>query len=629
MTQPTGLNIGAIDYTSRDFASLRATLLAQAAAIMPEWQGAVRGDPNDFGVILLEMLAYEGDILSWYNDRVANEAYLSTATQRDSVIAHANSLSYTPKSAISATAIVTLTVTSRAKCILPQGFQISTTNQAGTSTPLIFETQNDLVFAGSTASPAVPQSLDVTVIEGVTVADEVAGVSNGSIDQRFTLARTPVVSTSLVLRVVEGPLDAGTVWFATNSLLSTTGADNAYAFALNSNDALTVSFGDGVNGRVPPRGSVIHAKYRVGGGADGNVIAGTLLSVVDPTDVVFPQTDPTLPPLHLGAGSGITPPVITVTNAADATGGSDSETLDSIRVNAPRSLRTLERAVSLEDYETIALTIPQEHITKARAVGAVYSNITLYVATANGSQVNQAVLNTVADYFAPRKMAGVTVVVATPTYTKIDVDIALVIDPRYDQESVRQESLRAVQALFNFGVVDFGQRVSASAVYAAALANKGVLNVVLSRLARTAQGGTGVADIGLQPNEIPSMGTVTITATGGVVNTGLSTGSAVSAPPSAPTITTLTQNVNSVHAALTWTASADTTTTDVRVDYLNSIGNSVRSTTVGPFISTSAQFDLPLIGANIAAQIRFTVRAYKGFVGPVAGAPTTVAYSFS
>jgi hypothetical protein len=629
VTNPSGLNIGAIDYSSRDFASLRQSLLTQAALLMPEWQGAVRGDPNDMGVLLLELLAYEGDILSYYNDVVANEAYLSTATQRDSVIAHAKELGYTPRSALSANCVVTITVTSPVKCILPRGFQVSTLSH-GSGSPIIFETQDDLVFAGSTATPAVAQSIDVSVIEGVTVLDEIIGISTGALDQFFTLARTPVVASSVVLRVVESPLDAGTVWFATNSLLNTTGVDNAYSYALNSTDAVTVTFGDGVNGRVPPRGSVIHAHYRVGGGADGNVIAGTVTTVLDPTDVVFPQNDPTKPVLRLGTGSNVVPPLISVVNANDASGGSDSESLDSIRVNAPKSLRSLDRAVALEDFENLALNIPQVHITKARAVGAVYSNITLYVAVANGAQVTTAVLNAVTDYFGPRKMAGVTVVAATPTFAAVDISIAVVIDPRYDQDNVRLSSLRAVQALFNYDVVNFGQRITVGSVYTAALAHPGVLNIVVSKMVRTLVGGTSSSDIALQANEIPTLGTLTVTATGGVVNSGLSNGQGTpSAPPSAPTVVSLTARTNAVHASLSWTQSTDTTTTDVRVDYLNALGNTILSTTVGPFTATTAEFDLPLIGSNVATQIRFTIRAYKGFVGPVAGLPTTTPYTYA
>lgn len=622
-----------IDYTSRDFASIRQSLLAQAALVIPEWTGAARGDANDFGVVLIEQFAYLGDILSYYNDRVANEAYLSTATQRSSVLSHASSLGYVPRSASAATTALAVSVTTSVACIIPKGFQAATL-PLNNNASLVFETTNDLHFPATT--PAVAQTLNVGITEGVTVTDEIAGISDGSLDQRYILSKTPVISPSVIVRVVESPLDGGNVWFGTNSLLSVAPADNAFAFVLDGNDALTLIFGDGVNGRVPPRGSVIHASYRVGGGADGNVVAGSIVQVVDPTDVVFPQNDPTLPPVRLGPGSGIAPPSITVINPTDAGGGTDSETINSIRTNAPKALRALQRAVALKDYEILALTIPNQYISKARAVGNTYTNITLYVAASNGSQVTQDILNAVVDFFASRKMVGATVVAATPIYTKIDVAVSVIVDQRYDQEAVRLASLQSVQNLLSFANVDFGSRVSLAAVYSAALEHPGVLNVVISKLTRAALSGApptvGASDITMSPNEIPVTGTVVVTATGGVVNSAVyafsNDGSGSPGAPTSTAITLLRADPNSVRAELSWNLGSFTTATDVQVDYLNAFGVSLLSTVVGPFPGNTAAVDLPLVGHGTAASIRFLVRAYNGVIGPVIGASVTQPYIY-
>lgn len=626
------LNPTGIDYTSRDFASLRSTMLAQAALAMPEWQGAVTGDPNDFGVLLVELFAYQGDILSYYNDVVGREAYLTTATQRSSVLDHARALGYVPRSASPASGTCTISVTTTALCVIPQGFRVATVSASG-SPPLVFETQNDITFPASTTTPPTALSVDVQVVEGTTESDEVVGISTGALDQYYTLQHTPVISSSVRVRVVESPLDGGDYWFASNNLLGVDGEDNAFSYTLDGNDALTIFFGDGVNGRIPPRGSVIHVSYRVGGGADGNVIAGSIVNVVDATDVVFPQSDPSLPPLTLTTGSGIAPPLITVSNSAALDSGEDSETLDSIRVNAPRSLHALDRAVSLADYEVLAKNIPQQYIAKAKATGVVYSNIVLYVAATNGSQVSQDTLNTVVDYFSTRKMAGVSVVAATPTYVTVDIDVSVIIDNRYDQESVRLSSMQAVQNLLSFANVDFGYRVSMSEVYTAALAHPGVLNVVVSRLVRRATPALlGASDIPLRDNEIPVLGTVTVTATGGVVNSSVYTvaagGTGSPSAPTAPTITLLRGDPNSVHVELAWLMGANTTSSSIQVDYLNDLGTTVLSTVVGPYSGQSAVFDLPLVGATTAATIRFTVHAFNNSIGPVVSPSTSTIYQF-
>lgn len=615
----------AISYTSRDFASLLSDSLALAGVVLPDWQGAKTGEPSDFGVVLLELLAYQSDILSYYNDRVANEAYLTTATQRTSVLSHARAIGYTPNTAVAASVDLTLAVTTSVPTTIPAGFQVATVALPGQSA-LVFETQNDVTFPAGVGTPLIPQYLDVQALEGVTILDEVVGVSSGGLDQRFGLRQTPVISTSVQVRVIEDPLTGGDVWFPTNALLNVESTDNAYAWSLDGNDALTIIFGDGVNGRVPPRGSVIHATYRVGGGADGNVIAGSINVIVDPTDVVFPTADPNHP-TPISATTTI--PAISVINKAASGGGANSESLDSIRVNAPKSLRTLDRAVSLSDYETLATGIPQVHIAKAKAVGAVFTNITLYVAASNGSQVTQDVLNAVVSYFGPRKMAGVTVVAATPTYSKIDIGVTVVIDPRYNQDAVSQSVNASVLALMAFDNVSFGQRVAIGDVYTAALSHPGVTNVVVSKIARS--GGTGATDIVLAPNEIPVVGVVTVTAQGGVVNSAVyspnSGGSITPTATNAPTISLLRGDTNSVHVELAWTGGANITMTDVQIDYLN-LGVSVLSTVVGTYTGTSAIFDLPFVGVGTASQIRFIVRAFNGAVGPVSSVGTTTPYTF-
>lgn len=81
----------AIDYLAKDYASFRQLTLDRLALIMPEWRE--RHVP-DVGVALVELLAYVGDQLSYYQDAVANEAYLGTARQRISVRRHARLVDY-------------------------------------------------------------------------------------------------------------------------------------------------------------------------------------------------------------------------------------------------------------------------------------------------------------------------------------------------------------------------------------------------------------------------------------------------------------------------------------------------------------------------------------------------------
>ena len=80
-----------IDYLAKDYASFRQLILDRLALIMPDWRE--RHVP-DVGIALVELLAYVGDHLSYYQDAVATEAYLGTARQRVSVGRHARLVDY-------------------------------------------------------------------------------------------------------------------------------------------------------------------------------------------------------------------------------------------------------------------------------------------------------------------------------------------------------------------------------------------------------------------------------------------------------------------------------------------------------------------------------------------------------
>lgn len=81
----------AINYLAKDYASFRQLIFDRLAVVLPDWRN--RFVP-DMGVTLVELLAYAGDYLSYYQDAVATEAYLATARQRISVRRHARLVDY-------------------------------------------------------------------------------------------------------------------------------------------------------------------------------------------------------------------------------------------------------------------------------------------------------------------------------------------------------------------------------------------------------------------------------------------------------------------------------------------------------------------------------------------------------
>lgn len=80
-----------LDYMAKDYASFRRMMLDRLAVTLPAWK---ERSPADLGITLVELLAYVGDYLSYYQDAVATEAYLETARKRSSIRRHARLLDY-------------------------------------------------------------------------------------------------------------------------------------------------------------------------------------------------------------------------------------------------------------------------------------------------------------------------------------------------------------------------------------------------------------------------------------------------------------------------------------------------------------------------------------------------------
>src|SRR5215471_5652987 len=106
ITQVQGTQV--LDYMARDYQSLLQAMYALVPSKLPQWKDF--NNEADFGNVMLELFAHIGDILSYYQDRVANESFLGTARTRSSVIEHLRLIGYKLGTAVPAAASVNVTV---------------------------------------------------------------------------------------------------------------------------------------------------------------------------------------------------------------------------------------------------------------------------------------------------------------------------------------------------------------------------------------------------------------------------------------------------------------------------------------------------------------------------------------
>jgi hypothetical protein len=127
-----------IDYSARDFWSFRGALLDFASQRYPGWQDRLVADA---GIMMVEVMSALGDEMSYYQDRIAREAYLESATQLRSVRRHAALVDYAMHDAMGAWAWLDIHVP-EAITSIPAGINVYAVNNSGTR--IDFETGRGL-----------------------------------------------------------------------------------------------------------------------------------------------------------------------------------------------------------------------------------------------------------------------------------------------------------------------------------------------------------------------------------------------------------------------------------------------------------------------------------------------------
>ena len=322
--------------------------------------------------------------------------------------------------------------------------------------------QKGLAYAYRRSSLAINANV-VHATHGETV-NEVLGNGDAAVaNQRFTLKKPPTTylsarggaKSTLEIRV------AGVLWGELPSLYGLDPDQAVYTTRIADDASMQLIFGDGVQGARLPTGTLnVTARYRSGSGPDGAVDAGTLTL---------------LRAMPLGLRG--------VTNPLAATGMEGSERLDDARRNAPLTLLTFERVVSLLDYQHYARAFPG--IGKAR--GDVLrvegsSRIFLTVAGATGGAPGDDVLANLIDTIAAASDPSQRFDVGAYRQRYFSLKARVAVDLRYVVDEVLAAVTDALLAGYSFAARDLGQSVTAAEILALIHRVTGVVAVDIDEL---------------------------------------------------------------------------------------------------------------------------------------------------
>jgi hypothetical protein len=364
--------------------------------------------------ILLDTLAYNTHYLGFNANMLANEMFLDSASLRSSIVSHAKMLGYEVSSPKAPRAIINISLgTSKTTATMPAG-----TSFTATVDDVSYQFVTIADVTGTNTGNAVP--FDSTEIyEGTYITTKYL-VDSSDLDQRFILNDPRCDTTTLTVKVQTSASDTATTTYTKATDISQLSRSSTVYF-LQEIEAgrFEVYFGDGVVSQSISDGNIVELSYVVtnktlANGASSFSSAGTIDTVTD----------------------------ITLTTVANASGGTEGESLQSIKLNAPLDFAAQGRAVTTEDYRLYAKKLFPNAQTVSVWGGedgsyntssgvsstAEYGKVFISIKSTTGENLTTTQKDQLIKDLEPYKVASITPVIVDPETTSLILGITFSYD---------------------------------------------------------------------------------------------------------------------------------------------------------------------------------------------------------
>jgi hypothetical protein len=383
---------------------------------------------------LIDLLAYNTYLNSFYTNMAINEMFLDTAVLRQSIISHAKDINYMPRSARSSQAMIDVQVFPNDNppfIFMPAGQKFQGTNGNNVFT---FVTQSNTIISpvgGTYISTNIP------IYEGVPVTEFF--VVNTAIENQRYILSNPNIDTTTLTVTATNELGIEEKWTYYSTLFGVKETTKAY-FLQATGDNYEILFGDNISGISPLNGSKITAKYLACNKDLPNGISK------------FKSTS------SIGGYSSYSVTTSSQANGtlAVATGGVSPESNSSIRFNAPRAYQTLERAVTAEDYRNILFAQFPE-IRDVYVYGGEeltppdYGRVYIAVDILNAVGLSDFQKNKIQSFISTRAPISISPVVIAAEYTFIGINCNVSYNLNQSPLSVSDIQGKILAAIQDYG----------------------------------------------------------------------------------------------------------------------------------------------------------------------------------
>lgn len=415
----------------RSYEEIKNTILQKIRGIFPGMTDISEG--NIF-VLIISAFAAIAEVLHYYIDNMAREAFFPTARRFSSLMKHAKLVDYHIKSAVAPTVDVILYRSGEE----PFGME--------------FEVPENTAFTSADGKPwystkRVVSEVDAYSIKVPLIQREYAGeVDLGtieSINQEIYLPEPPYgrryVEGSMVLYI------NGTPWTLVDTFAYSNAIDRVYKVEVDTALNPRIIFGDGTFGMKPTLNSTVKATYYYTYGESGNIAKGSFNNV--------PQ---------VLQNKGIKD--LAISQPQDAAGGSNYENFNMLKQHVPLSIKTLGVAVTREDFEALAMLQPG--VNKAYVEYTCGKQVDIYISPDGGTDAPDDLVAQVQSALGRSKIITSNVVVHSTHASQLYLVATIQGKKSFKSVDIQNQVTKALLEAYNKENSEINQTIRVSDMYA-------------------------------------------------------------------------------------------------------------------------------------------------------------------
>lgn len=379
---------------------------------------------------ILDLLTYNTYINAYYLNQVGSESFLDTAQLKESVVSHAKELNYTPRSRNSSRAVLNISYEGN----INDGTAIINKftpfrSEVGSNT-LVFSTDRDIVATNDGTGTFIANN--ITVFEG-QVLTEFFDITTA--DQKIVLSSSNVDIDSIDVTIQNSLSDLSNTTFSKAENLFNLNPESSVFFIQGyGTDKYEIEFGNDVTGKKLTPGNIVRIRYRDTLGEEGNGAR------------------------EFRSSNNL----LSATTVSRSNSGSERETIDSIRFNAPRVFSTQERAITVEDYKALVKnkfpTIETLNVIGGEDLNPPrYGKVVVIPKPFNSQFASRSLKDSIVEFLKTRASLSTEVITADPKFIILDINSLVRFNSTQTTKTAEEIKSAVVSNILSYGSTNLSE----------------------------------------------------------------------------------------------------------------------------------------------------------------------------